>query len=65
MTEAVCTSRSLGRGRVLHLGAFLALGLLALLLLAAGAERVGRSWYGRLVDNEAGVALLGVPLKAH
>lgn len=65
MTEAVCRSRSLGRGRVVHLGTLFALGLLALLLLASRAEGVGRGWYGRLMDDEASVALLWVPLKAH
>jgi hypothetical protein len=64
MTEAVCRSRSQGRGRVVHLGTLFALGLVLLLLLA-GAEVVLYCWNGRLVDDEAGVALLWIPLKAH
>ena len=46
MTEAVCKSRRLGRGRVIHLGALLALGLLGLLLLSTRSEGVGRGRVG-------------------
>jgi hypothetical protein len=60
----LCRSRSQGRGRVVHLGTLLAFGLLVLLLLAAAGGHAG-SWGSGLVDYEAGVALLWVPLEAH
>jgi hypothetical protein len=57
MTEAVCKSRRLGRGRVIHLGTLFALGLLRLLLLAARTKGIAYGGRGRLVNDEAGVAL--------
>ena len=65
MTEAVCRSRSQGRGRVVHLGAILTLlGLLVLLLLSARAARHARGRLGGLMDYEARVALFAVPLES-
>jgi hypothetical protein len=57
-----CVDRSKGRGRVVHLG--IALGLLALLLLAAARGHAGACG-GGLMDDEASVTLFGVPLEAH
>jgi hypothetical protein len=61
-------SRSGKGGRVAHLGALFGDGVLVLLLLLAAAGAAaghGCGRLGRLVDDEARIALFWVPLEAH